>query len=341
MKIIDDPANRFPDLLRDESQRIGRADALALPEDAEAVAEALRLAAARGWTVTTQGARTGIAGGAVPDGGMILSLARMDRLLGARFDRDGTPLLRVQPGLTLTALRRWLSSPVVPPAPAGGWTPAERAAWTDCARRRWRFPPDPTETTASVGGMVACNASGACSFRYGATRRWIESLRVTLADGDTLELRRGGDRAMARHFELCTRSGRRLAGELPGYRMPAVKHAAGYWVRDDMDLTDLFIGSEGTLGVVTEVELRLAPSPGAIWGINAFMPDEASALDLLDMVRAQAGPERDRLGAPLTAIEYLDGGALRLLRAAEAGGGGCPVPPPEAGCAIYFEFERD
>jgi D-lactate dehydrogenase (cytochrome) len=332
MELIADPASRHADLLRDESQRRGVAEAVVFPESGADVAAALREAAARGWPVTVQGSRTGIVAGAVPEGGLIVNLSRMDRVPGVRFDAGGTPLLRVQPGLTLAALRRLLAAPPEAPSGAGGWTPAEQAAWRRLARRRWRFTPDPTETTASVGGMIACNASGARSFRHGPTRPWVEALTVMLADGDVIRLRRGGERARGRFFRLRTAGGRELAGELPGYNLPAVKHAAGYWVRDDMELIDLFIGSEGTLGIVIEAELRLAPCPARIWGIHAFLPSEAAALDLTEAVRGE-------LTLSPVALEYFDGDALALLRAGQArGDAALPPLPAESGCALYLEL---
>ena len=96
------PAGRYPDLLRDESQFTGRAEAVCFPRDAEEIAAVLRGCAGR--RITVQGARTGITGGAVPAGGVALNLSRMDRILGLRLGPAGTPLLRVQPGLTLAAI---------------------------------------------------------------------------------------------------------------------------------------------------------------------------------------------------------------------------------------------
>ena len=59
------------------------------------------------------------------------------------------------------------------------------------ARAGQFYPPDPTETGSSIGGNIACNASGSSSFRYGATGRWVQRLRVVLADGRILDLGRG------------------------------------------------------------------------------------------------------------------------------------------------------
>jgi D-lactate dehydrogenase (cytochrome) len=307
-----------PDFLRDESRKSGTAEAIAFPGDAEELAAALRAATARSLPVTVQGARTGITAGAVPEGGVIVSLTRMDRVLGFRTGPQGAAFLRVQPGLTLAALRRHL---------------AERAGAT---ARPWMFTPDPTETSASLGGMAACNASGACSFAYGPTRGHVEALTVALADGDTLALRRGQAFAQGLRFSLATESGRVIAGELPRLAMPAVKNAAGYWVKPDMDLLDLFVGSEGTLGVIADLELRLLPRPDAVLGILCYFAHEEQALDCVAALRAAAPSARPHT---LTAIEYFDAGALRLFRGSAANTG-LLLPPfrPHWSVALYLEW---
>lgn len=302
------------DFLRDESRKSGSAEGIAFPADTEGVAQAVREAAARGLPVTVQGARTGIAAGAVPDGGLIINLSKMDRILGLRADGAGRAFLRAQPGLPLVALRRHLAAAAGP----------------------FFFPPDPTETSASLGGMAACNASGACSFAYGPTRNHIEALTVVLADGDTLSLRRGEARAEGRRFALTTGSGRVISGELPAYALPAVKNAAGYWCRPDMDLLDLLIGSEGTLGVITELDLRLAPKPARSLGVLCFFPDEDRLLAFVETLRRQAQEARPHV---LAALEYFDPGALRLIRASTPHTGLLlPPPRPHWLCALYVEW---
>jgi len=307
------------DYLRDESRATGEAESIAFPLSVSEISDALREAASRNLAVTLQGARTGISAGAVPHGGAIVSLAKMDRILDLRPGPSGA-VLRVQPGLPLVTLRRYLAGAVGTP-PEGG---------------PYIFPPDPTETSASLGGMAACNASGACSYAYGPTRNHIEGLIIVLADGDTLTLRRGHTLASGRRFSLRTDSGRVIDGDLPDYTLPSVKNAAGYWIRPDMDMLDLFIGSEGTLGVIAELDLRLTPKPRKTLGVLCHLRGEPQALDLVEALRLHA-PET----APhtLAAIEYFDEGALRLIRES-APRAGLLLPPsrPHWLCALYVEW---
>jgi D-lactate dehydrogenase (cytochrome) len=329
--IITDVEQAYPDCLRDESRRTGHADGIAFPVSATDVCDVLKYADGKGMAVTVQGARTGVAGGAVPDGGLVLSLERMDRILGVRFDDAGQALIRVQPGLKLSALRNALEGGAVDQS---DWSDTSRETLTCLLGERWMFTPDPTEASATLGGMVACNASGACSFAYGATREHVQSLVVALADGDVIELERHVAFARGLHFELTTRGGRKLAGELPKYAMPDVKNASGYHVQPDMDLMDLFIGSEGTLGVIVEMELILHPRPPVTWGVMCFLGDEVHALDLVEWSRnsAQHGTARP------VAVEYFDHNVLEMLRQARQAGTRLPVLKPAWRQAVYIEY---
>ena len=290
------------DFLRDESRRAGRADRIAFPRSEADVLDALAEARSLGLPLTAQGARTGVAGGAVPEGGLVLNLSRMDKILSVSDDE-----MRVQPGATLSAVR----------------AAAPHARF---------FAPDPTETSASIGGMVSCNSSGALSFRYGPTRNHVLALRVATLSGEILDLRRGRDRADGLRFALGP-----LSGELPPIPRPAVKNAAGYFVDPGMDLLDLFVGAEGTLGIVLEATLRLLPAPGAVWGLMAFLPNAASVVGFVDALRAAP---RDA-PAPLAALEYFDARCLAFLRdrSAELAAMNVPLPdvPPGASC-VYAEW---
>ncbi len=290
------------DYLRDESRRTGRADRIAFPRSEAEVLSALAEARAAKMPLTTQGARTGIAGGAVPDGGLVLNLSRMDGI-----SVSGGNALRAQPGATLAAIRA-----AVPP--------------------HLFFAPDPTETTASIGGMVSCNSSGALSYLYGPTRNHVLGLRVATFSGEILDLRRGRDKADGWRFQLGS-----LSGALPSLPRPAVKNAAGYFIDPGMDLLDLFIGAEGTLGVVVEATLRLLPAPGAIWGLMAFLPSSAAVVGFVNALRQapHSGPAR------LAAMEYFDARCLDFLRgrAGELASQNISIPraPPGAAC-VYAEW---
>ncbi len=318
--------------LRDESRRTGQAETISFPASAEEIAATLKDVAGRGRPVTIQGARTGIVAGAVPRGGHILSLERMNRVTGLRRDKHGAFLLEVQPGVLLDTVRKICMTGEVE---TEGWSEASlRTLNAFRSAPRQFFPPDPTEPSASIGGMVAANASGACSYHYGATRAYIEALDIVLADGRLLKLRRGQPRATGRRFNMLAEGGSCLAGCLPAYAWPQVKNAAGYFVAEDMDLLDLFIGAEGTLGVIARVELRLLPAPAFLWGLAAFLPSEKAVTSMVHTVRGRHAAARP------VALEYFDAAALNLVRkrAVEGQHTDCPEIPAQAQALLYIEM---
>ncbi|MFH1502723.1 MAG: FAD-binding oxidoreductase [Candidatus Eisenbacteria bacterium] len=357
--VIDSPeriAESYSDYLSDES-RYGpaTADRLVLALDESHVARALEDATARGGEVTLSAGRTGIVGGAVPARGTLLSLAGMDRILGIR-KADDRFVVRCEPGITIADLRERLESGDLA-FDADGLDDDERAALAEFGGggRSWLYPPDPTEGTAHLGATVATNASGARSFRYGATRRHVQGLRVVLASGDVVDVSRGDCAADGRSFEVRTPSGS-FAFDVPSYDMPETKNAAGYFARPGMDLVDLFIGSEGTLGVITEVRVALTPRPEGVLSALAFFDSDDDAVAFVRAARGDAGGGRAVDGSPGAdatrdagrsgstvsplALEYFDSHSLDFLRerkAEEGAGSEMPELPVDARAAVLFE----
>lgn len=325
--------------LTDESRMPGGfADELVFAAGEQQICEALAEAGRRRTPVTVSGARTGIVGGAVPFGGMLLSMESFNGFLGARRpEGEGDWRVRVQPGLTLEALNRILETGL----PAGNGGPGyDPDRFPDTPRflaesASWFYPPDPTEKTAHLGGTAATNASGSRSLKYGPTRNWVTALRVALPDGSLLELRRG-ECVSEGGAELRIRTGgHERVVHPPRIRPVRVKSTAGYWAGMPLDWIDLFIGSEGTLGVITEIELRLARKPESVFGGLAFFRGEEQALSF---VRRAVSPD----GPGPSVLEFFDTAGIRLAAGRESGSGRSfpfPFDPGSAGCAVYFEQE--
>ncbi len=287
--------------LRDESRRSGRADSISFPLSREEISHAMAHMSHHRIKTTVQGARTGITAGAVPYGGHILNLEKMNKIIGMRYSENKDAyIMNVQPGAILADIRKFIAS--------------ERSGI-------YFFPPDPTETTASIGGMTACNASGARSYKYGPTRKYIEGLHIILADGSPVYLCRNDDRARGFRFSIETTGGRIIKGRLPAYRMPDVKNASGYYTAENMDLVDLFVGSEGTLGIISEIEIRLLKKPEITWGLMTFFPDEHNAIGFVKLLRGDSG-------IVPSAIEYFNQAALALI-----------MPDNDKSTAIYIEID--
>jgi D-lactate dehydrogenase (cytochrome) len=244
---------------------------------------------AEGGSVLVVGAQSSLTGGATPRGERVISMARMNRVLAWKEDS-----VVVEAGLVLAELAEELEA------------------------RDLYYPPIPTYDGATVGGTVATNAAGAATFKYGTTRAWIRSAAVMLACGCVLDLQRGRYQAAAEdHFvieHVCAAPPTTLAPvrlEMP--RVP--KLAAGYWLAPELDLLDLFIGAEGTLGVVMHVELGLRRGRPAWFVALIPLRDDAAAVALTDELRrASRQTWREGRGLDVAAIEYMDSRCLEILR---------------------------
>ena len=343
MSLIKPLTEDFNEYVRDESRSVGEADTISFPTTEEEVRDLLRELHGDGTVhadgtpggavpVTVQGGRTGLAAGAVPHGGHVMNLSRMNAFLGLREDEDGNFYLRLQPGVVLATLRKAIAGKSIPTA---GWDEGSLKALDDLyAGPEQFFPTDPTETSACIGGIVACNASGARSYHYGPARPHVSGLRVVLTDGDVVALRRGQVHADGRTLRLTTEGGRELTLDLPTYVMPKTKNASGYYIEDDMDAVDLFVGSDGTLGVMTEIEVALMRTPEVVWGVNCFFPTEAASLDFTVAVRPRL--------SHAAAIEFFDQGALDILRSQRehnAAFAALPDVPERHKCCVYVELD--
>ncbi len=283
----------------------GHAEKLFIPENESEIAEILRDANDKKISVTVSGARTGTVGGAVPFGGWVISLEKLNKIKS--IDEQSLRAV-VEPGVIL-----------------GDFQKAVEAEGLF-------YPPDPTEWSCQIGGTVATNASGARSFKYGATREFVERLRIVLPNGEVRHIKRGEQLD---------------AGlKMPTYERPNVrKNVSGFFNDEPMDEIDLFIGSEGTLGIVTEIELSLLPKPEGFFSGIVFFADNEDLLNFVDAVKSASFGTRTFVSANLNAdtnvrfpidaslIEYFDANALKFISEK------FPETPSVMAGAIFFEQE--
>jgi D-lactate dehydrogenase (cytochrome) len=279
----------------------------------------LRRSAETKRTVLFQAARSSLTAGAVPHGEVVLSVEQMTAVDSVQRWPGGARV-RAQPGVRLVDLQR------------------------DLGEQNLYYPPVPTYQEAMLGGTVSTNAGGASSFKYGVTRDWVHGLEVLLFNGDLLVLERGQARAGPTElFSIQLTDGTHLRVPAPDYRLPPIKKiSAGYHAADSLDLVDLFVGSEGTLGLIVAVTVDLLPLPPSVVTGLAFVDSPAGALALATVLRETAvcaRGARDPRGPDVRAIESIDRNSLRLL--AESGRHRelrVPVPD-EAQAALLFEVE--
>ncbi|RQD69559.1 MAG: FAD-binding oxidoreductase [Tindallia sp. MSAO_Bac2] len=323
--------DEYTEYLRDESRTVGKAETISFPASEEEIVNIVKQMEEHKTPITLQGARTGLAAGAVPFQGHVMNMSRMDKINGIRKDEAGNFYIKLQPGVILSQLRKKIE---LKSFDYQNWREEDQKAYADfCDAPEHFFSPDPTEASATLGGMVACNASGARSYRYGSIRPYVTALRIVLASGETLEIRRGEIIAKGREIQLLTEQGRKLKIKLPSYKMPDTKNASGYYVDDNMDAIDLFIGSDGTLGIISEIEVGLLKMPPVVWGVTCFFQQETFVLDYIKEIRNEI--------EEIASMEYFDGDALEILRQQKKKGQAFAQLPdihPEMKAAAYLEL---
>jgi D-lactate dehydrogenase (cytochrome) len=330
----------YPTYLTDESKLSPQPfDYLFFPMDEAELAAILGHMAERRINVTIAGARTGLVGGCVPPKGALVSLENFDRVQAIDYDAESDEWhIQAQCAVNLRSLGSQIASKSFPDIQRCGESRALEALTRfkeDPAE--YFYPPDPTEMSASIGGTVATNASGARTYRYGPTRDWVRGIRVMLPNGEILCIPRGQYYASPDHeFHVLDSRGKRANIKLPSYRMPPTKNTAGFFAKPGMDLIDLFIGAEGSFGIITEVTAALCVRKKKI-SLVQFLQSDEQAIDLVQALRDEA-PVR------LDFLEFYSGHALNLLRQRQLQDPRAvdmPPIPEQTGAALFFEFSFD
>ncbi|MCE4224372.1 FAD-binding oxidoreductase [Methylobacterium sp. C25] len=243
--VLTAPDDIAPALVESRGLYRGTALAVVRPGSTEEVAATVRACAEAGMPIVAQGGNTGLTGGGVPFGGIVLSLARLNRV---RSLDPGNAAITVEAGVILADVQA--------AADEGGML----------------FPLSyASEGSARIGGSLATNAGGTAVLAYGNARDLVLGLEVVLADG-------------------------RIWNGLKALR----KNNAGY------DLKHVFIGSEGTLGIITAAVLKLFPKPLSRSVGFVGLPSFRTAVELFQRVRRAA--DRD-----LTAFEVMPRFGLEIV----------------------------
>jgi len=305
--IIKTEQDEIQNYLVDASNTKGFCDAVYIPESVDEISVIIIESNNNKQSVTVSGNGTGLTGARVPQGGVVISTEKLNNIIEINTEKM---YVIVEPGVLLSELQDNLLS------------------------RGVLYPPDPTERNCFIGGTVATNASGARTFKYGPTRNYINELEILLADGDLLHLKRGEN--IAKNFTLVftTSAGRKIQFTLPEYEMPNTKNASGYFCKRNMDAIDLFIGSEGTLGIITKIKLKLLSLPVDELSCILFFESEKNGLNFLGEARDESYRNREsnnKEGIDAAALEYFDENSLRFLK------NDFPNIPANSKAAVWFE----
>lgn len=199
-------------------------------ESAEEVSRILSYANERLLPVVTRGAGTGLVGGAVAvQGGIMLETTLMNKII--ELDEQNMTVT-VEPGVLLMDLSKHVQD------------------------RGYLYPPDPGETSATIGGNVSTNAGGMRAVKYGVTRDYVLALTAVLP-----------------------------TGEIETFGSKVVKNSSGYSIKD------LLVGSEGTLAVIVSATLRIIPLPREIVSLLAPFPTFQAAVSTVpELIRSGTDP---------------------------------------------------
>ncbi|NQT28609.1 MAG: FAD-binding oxidoreductase [Candidatus Omnitrophica bacterium] len=286
--------------LEDTSNISGKASLLYLPQNNQEILESLRDCSRQKIPFTLSSGHTGTTGGCVPLEGAVISLENLNQIIDINQEKQ---IVHSQSGVTLENLEKEVN------------------------KFHLTLRSSPTENLAFIGGAIATSASGVRGFGYGSIRKYVRALEVVLTTGEVVNIKRGEITSKGRFFEFES-GGRHFEFNVPSYQLPKVKSQAGYYVKDNMDLIDLFIGSEGTLGVVVSCELKLQKIPFNIFDGLIFFSQEANALTFIEEIKSL----KRRGELKPACLEFFDKNSLELLKEEHSF-----VPGSEA--AVYFEQE--
>lgn len=295
MRIL--PFNETYDLyLRDESKKVGSAVSISFPTSSLEVCDIVKEMAKSGIKITTQGGRTGITAGCVPIHSHILNLERMDKAISIE-EQCGSYYLTLMAGVRLSSLRNNFKDL--------NHIFSEEDKITFQAMRKqqcYEFLPNPSETSATIGGILATNASGMNGCFVDNTRDFVRKIKVVMPSGEMLTLTRGEN--------YITNNQAKIGNEI--YKIPNVNaEGISINIENGMDVVDLFLGTEGTFGITTECEIRLDKVADNSWGLMFFFREKGQGVEFSnDIIDNYSVLKAD---ADILAVEFFNEETLKLL----------------------------
>lgn len=318
--IIHDLDERYMDYLSDESGLTGKAGSISFPTRESEIQQIL---SEKLIPVTIQGSRTGLTGSAVPATGHIMNLSNMSRITGLKQDKSGQFLIRVQPGIRLCDLEEQLYNQTID---TSGWDQKFKARLDRFYNSgRWFWPVNPTESNATIGGIVSQGACGSLRLGYGCPIDHISQIRFMDASGRVNQISKDEYRIKGNFLPLPENQNLILdplmdLGDIPE------------------DLLDICLGSEGMLGVITELTLGLRPRPEQIWGVSFFFREQNHSLEFVQQLNRL---DNSRSDARIVGMEWVGVMALesvKKMQSVKARLKTVPVIPPEAVSAVLVDI---
>lgn len=303
--------------LSDASCLKGYADSISFPRSTYEASQIIKLLFNKNIPVTVQGARTGLTGAAVPFGGHIMSMDKMNKVLGLRQNSAGDIFVHAEPGVRLSDLNQVISCGFRTLVDPDDETKEVLARNPDMENYFW--PVELLEGSATIGGIAGTNASGVTSYKYGRAAKHIEGVRFIGDSGNDLWISRTSHTAADSKDNA-------LASSV---------------LFTQNDFLDAILGGEGMYGVITELALKLRPKPRFRIGLLALMSSESQLESFIDKCQTAAYKEQKDLVA---IMEFLDHRTIEAINALGNQLPGCgPIPDVSSGTqgAVYIELHGD
>ncbi|MFA5272226.1 MAG: FAD-binding oxidoreductase, partial [Candidatus Omnitrophota bacterium] len=280
--IIKTKKDEFESYLEDTSNLYGNASSLYIVKSKNELINLIRDFNKHKIPFTLSAGRTGTTGGCVPLGGVIVSIEQLKNII--EIDKKNKTIY-LETGVTFKELDEM------------------------SVKNNLTLRAAPTESLAFVGGAISTCASGVRGFGYGSIRNYVSEIEVVLPTSELIVVKRGNIFSKERLFDF-EYKGKNFQFKLPSYMAPKIKSQAGYFVHDNMDLIDLFIGSEGTLGVVIAAKINLQERPLNVFDGLIFFKKEAEGLEFVAKIK---NLKRKKILNP-TSVEFFDKNSLGMLK---------------------------
>jgi len=277
--------------LGDESKMKGQGSSISFPKTKKEVMAIVNEMIGSSISITVQGGNTGICGGAVPLRGHVLNLSCMNKFLGLRKTVTGYSII-VQAGLRLSELEKQLNKKTFD---SSDWDEeSQNVVKTYEVDKAYFWPPAPTETSATIGGILATNAQGICGHLYGDTKQYVEEICLIDSHGKELTIPR--NKYMINNNQCILPNKEILNVNTDSLKLPM-----------DADLIDLYLGSEGMYGIIVSATLSLIERPEEVWGIGFFFEAQDNIFKFVEELRLVDYKQNK---AAIAAVEYLDKSTL-------------------------------
>ncbi|MGL5357324.1 MAG: FAD-binding oxidoreductase [Cetobacterium sp.] len=279
-KLIHQFEDKYEEYLSDESKFKGYADSISFPNSLDEVKKIVEEMNKSKKQITIQGSKTGICGGCVPLAGHILNLKNFNKILDFS-EINNNYILTLEPGVTLTELNEYLQKKF-----------SKKSSQN--LQKEYIFPIQPTEKSATLGGIISTNAKGITSEYYGSIKDYLEEVSLLTIDGEILRIKKDSNITdLKSNSELAIES-------IETYNKIFKENK-------NVSLLQTIIGSEGLFGIIVELKIRVVQKISNQWGLLFNMND----IDQLNFINEVRNLDSKKLG--IVTMEYFDDNSLKIL----------------------------